>query len=160
MTFKNLDELKKHIMLKSKDAISLMQERVYLVISRFLKEHYAEYSPDMYERTYQLFRSLVKTNIEQTKNGYKAKVYFDLDELDYSMKKLNGKTYKNTFHKQPWTHDNDAWVLDNAMMGEYSHGGYEGAGHGTAIWNEWIFLTEQKYEIFKKALIDAGIPVK
>ena len=149
MVFKSVDDIKSYIIKKSETAIRFAQERVFLVINRFVKEYYAEYSPVLYERTYQLFKSLVKSDIKRTSNGWIAEVYFDIDKLDYHMKKLHGKEVPN----KGWSEEK---TLTSAAHG--SHGGY---GEGTAIWDEPIaLLTTEAYNILKKSLIDAGIPIR
>lgn len=172
MTFNSIDALKNYILSKSKVAIRLEQERVYQVIDSFVKKYYAEYSPEVYERTYQLFRSLVKSKIFQTKNGWEAQVYFDVDALDYYFKHLtkhpvdggymnpyNGAispdgTFKNT--NRDGRTDFEQFTLETAAHG--SHGGYV---NGTAIWDDpLIVLDANKRDMLKSALIDAGIPVK
>ena len=82
MVFKNEKQLKDFLLKKSKAALIKSQEQVYQIIDRFVKEFYADYSPELYERTYQLYRSLVKSEIVPTGSGYEAHVYFDLDSLD------------------------------------------------------------------------------
>lgn len=149
MTFNSVDELKSYILSHSASAVGMAQERVFQVIDRFVKQYYAEFSPEMYERTYQFYRSLVKTDIISTGNGWVAEVYFDVDALDYAMKRVNGIERPN----KGWSEQK---TLDAAMAG--SHGGYTG---GTPIWEYSIaILSQEAYHILKRALIDAGIPVK
>ena len=103
----------------------------------------------MYERTYQLYQSLVKSEIVPFGNGYKARVYFDLDKLDYAMKTVNGVSTPNS----GWSEEK---TLSAAAHG--SHGGYTS---GTAIYDEPIaVLDSEAYEILKRMLIDSGIPIK
>ena len=83
MVFKNEQQLKSFLLAKCKNALIKSQEQVYQIIDRFVKEFYVEFTPELYERTYQLYRSLVKSDIVQDGNGYKAEVYFDLSSLDY-----------------------------------------------------------------------------
>ena len=105
----------------------------------------------MYERTYQLFRSLVKSDIKQTANGWVAEVYFDLDALDYHMKLVNGIPRPNEGASEKKT-------LESAMIGEKPHDGY---ASGTSIWTESLsILNQERYNMLKKVLNDAGIPVK
>lgn len=154
MDFNNSEELKRYILLRGEVAVQLAQEKVYAIINRFVKEYYAEFSPSLYERTYQLFRSLVKTDVRQIGNEIIAEVYFDIDLLDYHMKRIHGKTYNN----KGWSEEK---TLEAAMIGNYSHGGYEGAAKNTRIWKESLeILNAEKYNILKKAIIDAGIPIK
>lgn len=149
MTFKTSSEIENYIKSKMLSSIKMMQERIYQIINRFVKEYYSEWSPDMYDRTYQLYRSLVKSEIKPTKNGYEAYVYFDIDALDYAMKHLNGKTVSNTGYSEEKT-------LEAAAHG--SHGGFKS---GTAIWDEPIkLLTKNGYNMLKQMLVSNGIPVK
>lgn len=149
MTFDSIDALKNYILSRSGNAIRLAQERVYQVIDRFVKQYYAEYPPEVYERTYQLYRSLVKSDVKSTANGWVAEVYFDLDALDYHIKRLNGREYSN----KGWSEEK---TLSAAAHG--SHGGYVS---GTAIWDTPIgILNAQGYNMLKRALIDSGIPVR
>lgn len=154
MTFDSIDALKNYILSRSETAVKLAQERVYLVINRFVKEYYAEFSPVLYERTYQLFRSLVKTDVRSTGNGWVAEVYFDASTLDYSMKSIHGvKTINNGWDGEK--------TLSAAAHGH--HGGPTPTSNitGTAIWDEPLtILNQEAINILKKSLIDAGIPVK
>ncbi len=149
MIFKTTAEMRNYILQRSQFAIQKAQEQVFQVIERFVKEYYAEFSPDRYERTYQLFRSLVKSDIKSTGNGYVAEVYFDLNALDYHMKRINGREISN----KGWSEEE---TLESAAHG--SHGGYK---PGTAIWDEPIrLLNTEGYNILRRMLIDSGIPVK
>ena len=149
MTFNTSDELKNYILRKSRGALQKSVEQVYQIINRFVKEYYAEYSPIIYERTYQLFQSLVKTDVVSTGNGWIAYVYFDVDKLDYAMKKINGKDIPN----RGWSEEK---TLTAAAHG--SHGGYV---DGTAIWDEPLtLLNAEAINILKRMLIDSGIPIK
>ena len=149
MTFDSIESLKNYILSRSQSAIIKAQEQIYQVIDRFVKEYYAEYNPVMYERTYQLYRSLVKSDIVQIGNSIEAHVYFDLDALDYAMKRINGIEVPN----RGWSEEK---TLSAAAHG--SHGGY---ADGTAIWDEPIaILNTEAYNILKRMLIDSGIPVK
>lgn len=149
MTFDSVDALKSHILSKAVTAMSLAQERIYLIINNFVKQYYAEYSPSLYERTYQLFRSLVKSEIKQTADGCEAEIYFDLDALDYHMKRIHGVSVPNKG-------GSEAKTLNAAM-----HGSHGGTSAGTAIWDESLaVLKPEAINMLKKALIDAGITIK
>ena len=149
MVFKNTEDLKNYILMRSQGAIVKAQEQIYAIINRFLKEYYAEFSPSLYERTYQLFQSLVKTDIVSTGNGWIAEVYFDLDALDYSIKRLHGVNVPN----KGWSEEK---TLGAAMHG--SHGGYTS---GTAVWDESLnVLNAEAINILKRMLISEGIPIK
>lgn len=146
MVFKNEAQLKSFLLSKCQNALIKAQEQVYQIIDRFVKEFYAEFSPEMYERTYQLYRSLVKSDIVSTGNGYKAEVYFDISSLDY--------------------------VTGSRPSGEQVMGAAEWGRHGamglavvdfkgTSIWHEPLeILNAEAINILKKMLISEGIPIK
>lgn len=146
MVFKNDAQLKAFLMAKCKNALIKSQEQVYQIINRFVKEFYVEFSPEMYERTYQLYCSLVKSDIIPTGNGYKAEVYFDLSSLDYvTGSKPSGEQ-----------------VMGAAEWGR--HGAMDLAVadfKGTSIWHEPLeILNAEAINILKKMLISEGIPIK
>ena len=166
MVFKTVKELENHILKKSKVAVGLAQEKTAMIINHFLTQFYNEFSPIMYVRTEQLLRSLVKTRVvHDTKKGWIAEVYFDLDALDYSTRIIPAQlsssdkiTNENKYKGKPWGKENDAWVLDTAMTGNLPHGGY---AEGTAIWTESMkILNKEAIDILKEKLIQAGIPIK
>ena len=150
MVFKNDAELEKFLLQKCKNALTKSQEQVYQIINRFVKEFYAEYVPDVsnggYERTYQLFRSLVKSDIIKTANGYKAEVYFDLSSLDY----VTG------------SRPSGEQVMQAAEWGRHGAMGLAVADFkGTSIWHEPLaILDAQAINILKKMLISEGIPIR
>lgn len=165
MTFKTQKELEDYILKKSEVAVKLAQEKVAMIINSVLTQFYKEYDPVWYFRTEQLLRSLTKSKIELTSNGWVAEVYFDISALDYSTRVIpiqlshsDKITSDNTYHRNPWTDENTAWVLETAMIGDKPHGGYE---EGTAIWTESMnILSVEAINILKEKLIQAGIPVK
>lgn len=159
MVFKNDAQLKAFLMAKCKNALIQAQERVYQIVDTFVKEFYDDYTPEMYQRTYQLYRSLVKSDIIPTGNGYKAEVYFDLDGLKYS--------------KYPWQGGNvptGEQVFDAAKYGLHGAIGSAGGGYqffhkfgdnGISIWYDPIRELDTKaIDILVDMLRAEGIPVK
>jgi hypothetical protein len=146
MVFKNEEQLKSFLLQKCKNALIKSQEQVYQIINRFVKEFYAEYNPEMYERTYQLFSSLVKSDIIQTGSGYEAQVYFDLSSLDY----VTG------------ARPSGEQVMGAAEWGRHGAMGLAVADFkGTSIWHEPLeILNAQAINILKKMLISEGIPIR
>lgn len=136
--FNSEAELRNYILDRSRDAIVIAQEQVYQLIGRFLNQYYNEFSPSMYERTYQLLCSLVKSEVRSTGNGWEAEVYFDASALNYTTGTWSGEE-----------------VLESAAHG--SHGGYVS---GTAVFDDPVEQLSSDYiEILKRSLIQAGIPV-
>lgn len=146
MVFKNEEQLKSFLLQKCKNALIKSQEQVYQIINRFVKEFYAEYNPEMYERTYQLFSSLVKSDIIQTGSGYEAQVYFDLSSLDY----VTG------------ARPSGEQVMGAAEWGRHGAMGLAVADFkGTSIWHEPLeILNAQAINILKKMLISEGISIR
>ena len=145
MVFKNDAQLKSFLMAKCKNALMKSQEQVYQIIDRFVKEFYAEYTP-AYHRTYQLYRSLVKSDIIPSGDGYKAEVYFDLSSLDYiTGSKPSGEQ-----------------VMGAAEWGRHGAMGLAVADFkGTSIWHEPLEILDAKaIDILVKMLKDEGIPIK
>lgn len=160
MLIHNSAELKAILLPKIKGAIKQTQEQAYLIINRFVKEWYAEYSPDLYARTYQLFQSLVKSEIIETPNGYRAEVYFDLDRLDYYMKRLqNNKIVKNK-NWNPKSKSIEEKVLQN--VAEYGYHVLKGRrAYGTEVWNKSLAVLDKEAVSMLVANLKAtGIPIR
>jgi hypothetical protein len=146
MVFKNQKQLETFLMQKCRLALLKAQEQVYQIIDRFVKEFYAEFSPEMYERTYQLYRSLVKSDIITTANGYEAQVYFDLSSIDY----ITG------------SRPSGEQVMQAADYGRHGAMGLAVADFkGTSIWYESLnVLNAEAINTLKRMLISEGIPIK
>ena len=145
MTFHSIEELKQYILSRSQNALQKATEQVYQIINRFVKEFYAEYSPSMYDRTYQLYQSLVKTDVEVSENGCTAYIYFDFSSLVY----MTGS--------QP----SGLQVMNAAAYGGHGAEGLHVIAGGTGIWSEPMqILSTEAIEILKRMLIAEGIPIK
>lgn len=145
MTFKNEKELKKFLLSKCKNALIKSQEKVYKILDLYMQRFYADYDPVMYQRTYQLLCSLVKSDIRSTSNGYEADVYFDLSYIY--------ETGRNPSGEQ---------VMNAAAYGGH---GAEGLrimyGSGEDAWFTPLEILDAKaIEILKNMLIAEGIPIK
>lgn len=145
MTFHSIEELKQYILSRSQNALQKVTEQVYQIINRFVKEFYAEYSPSMYDRTYQLYQSLVKTDVEVSGNGCTAYVYFDFSSLVY----MTG------------SRPSGSQVMNAAAYGGHGAEGLHVIAGGTGIWSEPMqILSTEAIEILKRMLIAEGIPIK
>ena len=153
MTFNNTKELKSYIFKKSESAMIQAQSKVYQIVNTFVKEFYVGYSPAQYERTYQLYQSLIKSDVQISGNSVTATVYFDASRLDYYMKMINGKESPN----HGWSAE---IVLNVAMISGVPHGGYSPAG-GNGIYLEAIAkLNQEAIKVLKDSLVSAGIPIR
>ena len=171
VTFNNLDEVYKYLEEQAESILWWVQMEVYDIVQKFVDDYYKEYSPDFYERTYQLYESLIRSDIKKIGNTYIAEVYFDKSKLDYSMKRfkywigLDG-LYYNPFN--PASRSTDYWfnnkgysndkTLSTAMVGSKPHGG---RADGTAIWIESLKEIHKMFVPFCiKELKSRGIPVR
>lgn len=153
MIFNNTKELKSYIFKKSESAMIQAQSKVYQIVNTFVKEFYVGYSPAQYERTYQLYQSLIKSDVQISGNSVTATVYFDASRLDYYMKMINGKESPN----HGWSAET---VLNVAMISGVPHGGYSPAG-GNGIYLEAIAkLNQEAIKVLKDSLVSAGIPIR
>lgn len=146
MVFENEEQLKSFLLKKCKSALTKTQEKAYKIIDLHIQRFYADYDPVMYDRTYQLMHSLVKSDIRSTGSGYKAEVYFDLGSIGYD-------TGKRPSGEQ--------------VMSAAAYGGHGATrlrvvyGGGADIWNTpKEILDAEAIGILTQELIAAGIPIK
>ena len=168
MTFSSLDALERYILSRSEVAIKMAQEKVFRLIEDYILKYYTEFSPEVYERTYQLLCSLVKTAVVPSGNGWIAEVYFDSSTLDYHIKHLHGKPVAGGF-EHPYvrgvitpdgTFQNSKGDAEKTLAAA-AHGSHGGYTSGTAIFDDPVkILNKESRSMLKKALIDAGIPVR
>lgn len=168
MNFSNTEQIKQYVLQRLQPSIAEMQEEVYRTLDEALKEYYAEYDPQVYERTNQLLHSLVKSEIIETANGYKAFVYFDYTALDYHQKSfyafVNTKgQYYNPFNMKtqsnPWF-DNPKGD-GKKTMGSAAVGKHGGKASGTSIYYEPIGILKAEFHSkLKQILISNGIPIR
>lgn len=167
MVFKTQSELESYLLQKMKNVIIKTQERVYQIIGRFVKEYYVEFTPEVYERTYQLYRSLVMSKIESTGKGYKCYVYFDLNKLDYQMKSFTKIPVDNGY-LNPFTHKvSSNGIFSNPKgsaektLSAAAHGSHGGYQSGTAIFDDPLkIINVEAINTLKNMLRAEGIPVR
>lgn len=159
MVFKSQKELEHFIMKQSRLALMKAQDKVYSIIKQWIWKFYKDYTPEFYDRTAQLFGSLMESRIVQDGKGYKAEVYFNLDKLRYS--------------KPDWQ-DGDSptgeQVFDAARQGLHGAIGDAGGGYqfhyeagktGISIWDDPIRELDAKaINILVDMLRAEGIPIK
>lgn len=157
MAYKTTAELKQALLEKSKNALIIFQAKVDEVINRYIKEYYAEYTPAEYIRTYQLYRSIVKSAVEPTGNGFRCSVYLDVDGLNYSLHQTRSMGDRRQSGEE-------ANIVEGSIHG--FHGGPP-APHGTKkiygtdIYGESMeWLDANAIDGLKRAFREAGIPVK
>ena len=159
MVFKNEKELKRFLLKKSRLALLKAQDKVFEVVKKWIGLYYKDYTPELYDRTAQLFGSLIESRIIQDGNGYKAEVYFDLDKLSYAK-----------FAWQDGNAPTGEQVFEAATQGLHGAIGDAGGGYkfryvsgneGISIWYDPIReLDATAIDTLKRMLISEGIPIK
>lgn len=147
MVFKNEKQLKQHLLTKCQVAVRESQERIYHILNMFLSDFYRDYDPEIYERTYQLFQSLVKSDVKISGNNVTAEVYFDASKLNY----ITGR--------QP----SGEQVMDAAAEGLHGAKGLRvvSGNTGVGIWNDPMrTINVEAINTLKEMLIREGIPIK
>lgn len=131
MLIHNSAELKAILLPKIKESVRQTQDQVYNLIHKYLLQYYHEFTPEYYYRTQQLLNSLVRSEITETPNGYRAEVYFDLTAMNYTMKKIKVRKYTS----KGYIRNND-W--DGKREMELAGKGYHSKRpviRGTAVWD-------------------------
>jgi hypothetical protein len=130
MTFKNEAQLKKFLSEKCAKAVDSAKEKVYEEFAGNLNQFYAEYKPEEYIRTNELFNSLEVVGVKRIGNQHmsrvEAEIYFNELSYDHGWIPLQSGGFGYSY----WTDD---YIQDVVMTSKFPHGGYEG---GTAIWND------------------------
>lgn len=148
MVFKNEKQLKDFLLKKCKVALAATQEKAYKIVDMHVQRFYADYDPVMYERTYQLMHSLVKSNIRSTGSGYEAEVYFDRGYLDHAY--------------DTGSHPSGRDVMDVAAIGGHGANGLKVIyfGGADAWYTPLEILDAEALKILVQELRAAGIPIK
>ena len=164
--FNSIAEIKDYIISHSKPAVEAATNKVYAVLHQFMEKYYAEYSPSVYEATYQMLASLVKTDVKSTGNGWSAEVYFDAGALDYSFKIMTKHMVDGGYINPYNGAFSPSGVFENPYgSGEKSleaamHGSHGGKASGTAVWDESMMIfNAELINLLKQYLKANGIPV-
>lgn len=145
MVFNSEAQLKSFLLKKVRLAVMQAQDEVYRIIKEFIYSFYASYDPVLYERTYQLLRSLVESKVIYNGSGYDAEVYFDYEKLNY----LTGAM------------PSGEQVMDAAAYGGHGAEGLRVIPGDIGIWNDPVaILDATAIQTLKQMLIANGIPIK
>ena len=162
MKFKSEKQLEKFLLAKCRAAVAGTEQKVHNIIDKCLQQYYNQFEPEEYIRTEQLLHSLVKSSVEPNgKNGYKARVYFDADALNYQNGYVEIQSTEST-GRMGYAAWDTYTILDVTMTGSYSglpHGGY---AKGTAIWSKSEAMMQTLggvYEMLERELRMIGVPI-
>lgn len=144
MIIKNMTDLNKALKQIAEQTLLEAQEEVHRCIENFVKQYYSEYSPTVYQRTYQFMESITKTSIKTRGSTIICEVYIDTN-LDY---------------KSATGHE----VVEMINSGYHAMKKMGSARDipGTKVWDDCIEFIE-KYNIFidtfKQSLVKQGLDV-
>lgn len=144
MIIKNVSDINKALKIIAEQALKEAEEEVHRCIENFVRQYYSEYSPTVYQRTYQFMDSIVKTSVKTKGSEIYCEVYIDTN-LDY--KDATGQE-----------------VVEMINQGYHAMKKF-GASRdikGTKVWNESMEFID-KFQIFintfKESLIKQGLDV-
>lgn len=160
MVFKNEKELERFVLKKCRLALMKTQDRVYTILKDYLRQFYMDYPPAgqelVYDRTYQFLKSLVQSQVVSDGKGYKAEVYFALDNLSYAGGNPSGEQVMKAASQGYHGAIGDMPYKDGKFL--YMHG-----GKGISVWDgpqgPILRLSKEAYDILEQMLIAEGIPV-
>lgn len=151
MVFNSTEEIKAYVLSRMDVAVRQVQEKVYDVCMRFLNVFYGEYSPTVSERTYQIFNSLVKSDVKRSGNSVEAEVYFDLSALSHP------RSYVGQDGRIVHANWSESQIMASVMTGS-THGGRT---DGTPVYIESLgVVSPQAVQWLKQELIACGVPVR
>lgn len=154
--FNSEEAFKKYILAQVEIAITNARDEIYNIFSKYLLRYYNEYDPKMYQRTWRLLNSLIRTNVVRIGNTVSASVYFDVGALSYPEKV---QAYINGDEVVLSARPNASKTLNAAM-----HGSHGGKASGTAVWDESMAelnrMAGSIESLILKELEKAGVPVK
>ena len=123
---KSMNELNKILESRIKKALELTQNEIFKVFQKYITEYYKEpvfrdgtsAIPKIYNRTYRLLNSLIKTNIIKNGNVLSCIVEIDPNYLDYKyMGGISGLdvilSANERFHG--WSIEGDIQIWDDAL---------------------------------------------
>ncbi len=118
-TIKSMSDLTKVIESRIQQALKMTQQEIFEVVQQHITDYYHEYSPRMYQRTWEFLNSLIKTEIVKSSNGISCSVEIDKDYLSYRYQGgatgLDVVTYANQ-HSHGGVYDDDfGQFWDDAM---------------------------------------------
>lgn len=148
---RNTNDLLKALQTRVSKALTMTRDEIFVVFQRHIMEYYQEpvfkdgtsAIPMLYDRTYKLLNSLIKTDVVITGNSLSCSVEIDPNYLDYTY--IGGASgldvvlsANEQFHG--WSIEGDIRIWDNAL--------------------EELGLEYGIRSLMVKNLIKCGVPVK
>lgn len=141
---RSMGDLTKILESRIQQALKMTQQEIFEIIQQHITDYYHEYSPRMYQRTWEFLNSLIKTNIVKMNGIISCTVEIDKDYL--SCKYKGGAT---------------GLEIAN-YANQHSHGGIYDDDFGQ-FWDDAMAELGLKPGIeylMKKNLRKCGVPVK
>lgn len=110
-------ELEQFLLEQCKQLCEFAANEVYEAINFFLNQYYTEWTPRVYQRTFEMLHSAFKTQVKRVGNGYQAIVGIDYESLDN--------------YKDATGYEVISWANDEL------HGGLD-VGTDTRVWDDAI----------------------
>lgn len=119
IVIKSMSDLTKIIESRIQQALKMTQQEIFEVIQKHITDYYHEFTPRMYQRTWEFLDSLIKTNIVKTNGTISCTVEIDRNYLSYRYKGgatgLEVANYANQ-HSHGGVYDDDfGQFWDDAM---------------------------------------------
>lgn len=137
-------QIKSDLIAKIPKAVAIAEDEIAILIEDVLRTFYASYSPVLYERTFQLLNSCVKSGVSGGGGHAEARVYLDSGMMSYS----TGAS------------PSGASVMAAANAGLHGAMGLKMVGGGPALSSECESVVDaQIMNILLEAIQAAGIPI-
>lgn len=141
---RSMSDLTKILESRIQKALKMTQQEIFEIIQQHITDYYKEYTPHMYQRTWEFLNSLIKTHIVRTNGVMSCTVEIDRNYLTYR-------------------YDGGATGLEAATYAnKHSHGGIYDDDFGQ-FWNDAMVELGLKPGIeylMKNNLKKCGVPVK
>lgn len=154
MTF---EEIEKDIMSKMEKATVNVNDWVQETFLQNIDKFYGEYTPVSSKRFNQLTTqgAFMPFEVRGTGNGYEGETRFDAGRMNHPTSYMGQNGYQVT---RTWSEEQ---ILENALEGNYPHGGYEKADGNTAIWTESMNDIDPNAKAkLVEELKKSGLPIK
>ena len=144
-SFNNFKDLFKSIKSDTEQALNHTTDLTKELIDSFINQWYNDYTPTVYERTYQLLNAVIRTDVQKSGNKMNVTIYLDKCLLAYDTDT-----------------DGILQAADNGLHGSINNHYEEGERH-VRLWSdsiEQIKDTEMIFTAFENYLKNKGYDIK
>ena len=144
-SFNNYKDLFTAIRTDTEQALNHTADLTKELIDSFINQWYNDYTPTVYERTYQLLNAVIRTDVQKSGNKMNVTIYLDKSLLAYDTDT-----------------DGILQAADNGLHGSINNHYEEGERH-VRLWSdsiEQIKDTEMIFTAFENYLKNKGYDIK